>query len=247
MRTKNYLFLMVIGSVLGAVFLLAEDIRTWNMIGGGYFEAKLTGVGTTTVTLQNNEGRSIDMPLANLKLSDQDYVRKWQQAQSGSGALAAAVEQTDFAKRVYKSLVYSKGKRLAKFQPDPSDKPKYFAFYRSAHWCPPCRKFTPSLVEFYNKQKSKGAAFELIFVSSDREEDAMAEYMNEYKMPWPAFRFGENKDLVKSYGSGIPNLIVTDADGNKLLDSYNSAKEYTGPSQVMAELEKLLQQADASL
>ena len=64
---------------------MAEDFRTWNMIGGGYFEAKLTGVGATTITLENKEGRSVDMPLANLKPSDQKYARTWQQAQSPEG------------------------------------------------------------------------------------------------------------------------------------------------------------------
>lgn len=235
---------MLVGSILGAV-LGAEDFRTWNMIGGGYFEAKLTEVGSTSVTLENAAGRSVEMPLANLKPSDQDYARKWQQAQSVDARTAndtsvAAGERTDFAYRVYQDLVYSKGKRLARFKPEPSDHPKYFAFYHSAHWCPPCRAFTPSLVDFYKKQKRKGAAFELIFVSHDREEDAMAVYMDEFDMPWLAFSFGKNKDLVTVNGQGIPNLIVTDAEGKKLLDSYDRTGKYMGPGRVMAELEKLL-------
>ena len=68
----------------------------------------------------------------------------------------------------------------------------------------------------------------------------MAEYMDEYDMPWPAFRFGENKDIVQRNGNGIPSLIVTDADGKKLFDSYDSAGKYIGPTAVMKELEKLL-------
>jgi nucleoredoxin len=244
MRRRIYLLIMA-ECLLGALLLSADDFRTWNMIGGGHFEAKLTAVGTTNVTLENKEGRTVDMALANFKPSDQDYVRTWQQMQLAAdqqvvGASAVAAARSEFADKVYKRLVYAKGKRLAKFEPEPSDAPKYFAFYKSAHWCPPCRKFTPQLVDFYKKQKRAGAAFELVFISSDKNEDAMAEYMDEYDMSWPAFRFGENKMIVDTNGSGIPNLLVTDANGNKLLDSYDSSGNYKGPYKVMAELEKLL-------
>ena len=241
MRIKNSI-LFVLGLALGLSSLSADDFRTWNMIGGGYFEAKLTGVGSTSITLENKEGRSIEFRLADLKPSDQEFARDWQRKQTTStaGETATAAERSEFAKRVYKSLVYSKGKRLSKFRAKPTDNPKYFAFYRSAHWCPPCRTFTPKLVEFYNKQKGETVQFELIFISSDRTEEAMAIYMNEYDMPWPAFPWGENKDIVASNGSGIPNLLVTDAEGNKLLDSYDSSGEYIGPSAVMAKFEALL-------
>ena len=59
-------------------------------------------------------------------------------------------------------------------------------------------------------------------------------------MAWPAFRLGENKNIVSSNGSGIPNLIVTDADGNKVLDSYDSSGKYIGPTAVMKKLDALL-------
>ena len=36
-------------------------------------------------------------------------------------------------------------------------KDKYVALYFSAHWCPPCRGFTPKLSEWYSKSfKGKG-------------------------------------------------------------------------------------------
>ena len=48
------------------------------------------------------------------------------------------------------------------------------AVYFSAHWCPPCRGFTPMLKEFWDDNKNKGLV--IIFVSSDRSEDDMLSY-----------------------------------------------------------------------
>ena len=62
-------------------------------------------------------------------------------------------------------------------------KGKYLGIYFSAHWCGPCRGFTPKLSEWYKKDLSK-KNFEIIFVSSDRDQGAFDGYLNE--MPWVA-------------------------------------------------------------
>merc|ERR1719495_1556006 len=43
---------------------------------------------------------------------------------------------------------------------------KTLGLYFSAHWCPPCRGFTPKLAETYKKLKEQGQNFEIVFVSS---------------------------------------------------------------------------------
>lgn len=89
------------------------------------------------------------------------------------------------------------------------------ALYFSAHWCPPCRGFTPKLAEWYKKDlKAKG--LEVVFVSSDRDEASFKEYFAE--QPWLALDFADRK-LAKALSSamkvrGIPSLAVLDKELN---------------------------------
>ena len=39
--------------------------------------------------------------------------------------------------------------------------------YFSAHWCPPCRGFTPILSEFYKVANQEKKQIEIVFVSCD--------------------------------------------------------------------------------
>jgi thiol-disulfide isomerase/thioredoxin len=45
--------------------------------------------------------------------------------------------------------------------------------------CPPCKSFTPLLIDFYNANKED---LEIIFLSSDRDEESFNGYFG--KMPW---------------------------------------------------------------
>ena len=89
--------------------------------------------------------------------------------------------------------------------------------YFSAHWCGPCRKFTPNLSEFYKEINSEKKQIEIIFCSSDQDQNQFDEYFK--TMPWIAIPFeNEAKDeIAEDLGvSSIPTLIVFDKDGNVL-------------------------------
>jgi len=96
---------------------------------------------------------------------------------------------------------------------------KVIGLYFSAHWCPPCRGFTPKLVEAYNSHlKAKG--LEVIFVSSDRDQKAFAEYYG--TMPWLAIPQGDARKakLSKAFGvSGIPAFVLVDAATGETITS----------------------------
>ena len=68
--------------------------------------------------------------------------------------------------------------------------------YFSAHWCPPCRGFTPKLAEWYTKfrKTDKGKNFEVVFASSDRDEESFNEYYA--TMPWLAVPFSDRDRKV---------------------------------------------------
>ncbi|MFT4549813.1 MAG: nucleoredoxin [Pseudoalteromonas tetraodonis] len=97
-------------------------------------------------------------------------------------------------------------------------KGKIVGIYFSAHWCPPCRAFTPSLVKFRNQNKDD---FEIVFVSSDKNEAAQMQYMKDTKMKWTTVKFGTKK--VKALKDrykvrGIPKLIIVGPDGKTITD-----------------------------
>lgn len=101
---------------------------------------------------------------------------------------------------------------------------KVFALYFSAHWCPPCRGFTPQLAEWYkNGLKDKG--LEIVFVSSDKTEEQFDEYFGE--MPWMALDYSDRKlkaQLSELFGvSGIPSVVIIDADGSIISKDGRSA------------------------
>ena len=47
------------------------------------------------------------------------------------------------------------------------------------------------LADYYIKAKKNGAKFEIVFVSSDRDEKSFQEYYGE--MPWMALRFADRE------------------------------------------------------
>lgn len=98
------------------------------------------------------------------------------------------------------------------------DESPLIALYFSAHWCPPCRMFTPKLAEFYKTVNKNKKEIEIIFVSLDQNEDQFKEYYG--SMPWITVPYeSDNRELLSdTYGiQGIPALLVFKNNG-KLID-----------------------------
>lgn len=145
-------------------------------------------------------------------------------------------------------LVSSKNGSLVRFDDEPLAKKKLIALYFSAHWCGPCRQFTPQLVEFYNRVAPQHPEFEIVFVSNDRSPVAMETYMREMRMPWPAIDFAKlpGKEALKKYaGESIPCLVLLNNNGTIVSDS-NVGKKYIGPEKVLADLTSILAKGPAA-
>lgn len=96
---------------------------------------------------------------------------------------------------------------------------KIVAIYFSAHWCKPCRALTPELVKLHKDVTEQGKSFEIVFVSRDRSESEMYDYMEEADMPWMALPFGDSRkeSLINKFKiNGIPSLVIVDVAGKTI-------------------------------
>ncbi|KRZ54071.1 Nucleoredoxin-like protein 2 [Trichinella nativa] len=101
-----------------------------------------------------------------------------------------------------------------KVEPVEHLKSKVVALYFSAHWCPPCRAFTPILKDFYEEVGDD--EFEIVFVSFDRAAEALTQYMNEMHGSWCYLPFGSPviKQLSDQYDiHGVPVLVIIKPSG----------------------------------
>lgn len=104
--------------------------------------------------------------------------------------------------------------------------------YFSAHWCPPCKSFTPKLAMFYNQVNASEKKLEIVFVSLDRSESDFTSYYND--MPWMAMLYNGPRDAISQQLGiqGIPSLLLISKEGEVKDSDCRSGVENTGPGVV---------------
>eukprot|EP00939_MAST-03C_sp_MAST-3C-sp1_P004723 g4723.t1 len=136
--------------------------------------------------------------LADAARKKEDHMKKLRKEMVNLGALASA------------KIVDGNGKTVS------VDGADIVALYFSAHWCGPCRAFTPQLAGYYKELRAAGKKFEIVFVSSDKDNASFQSYFAE--MPWKALDFA-HRDLKTKLSEmyeveGIPTLVLLKPDGS---------------------------------
>lgn len=99
--------------------------------------------------------------------------------------------------------------------------------YFSAHWCGPCRYFTPQLAAAYQTLKAEGKKFEVIFVSSDENKESYLDYFK--SMPWLALDYNSKQnDFLSSLFEveGIPTLALVDVKTGRVNTEGREAVDF---------------------
>ncbi|MEP4079521.1 thioredoxin-like domain-containing protein [Haloferula sp.] len=205
------------------------EFETWTSSDGRSAELELVKVtetgGEKTGEFKMRNGKKVSIPASGL--TDEDAVRLNDWKSPEQLAAEAAGPDSVFDEMLEGNLVRLEGKSLKKYSDGPKPE-KLYIFYYTASWCPPCQKYTPSLVEFYNENKNEN--FEIVLITSDRDEDAMEGYAKEKKMPWPQLKLKKAADFKKKFQhgvTGIPSVIVCKLDGTKIgnIRDLNALKE----------------------
>jgi len=155
-----------------------------------------------------------------------------------------------------KLLTKTNGKQTTKPTAKALEGKELIVLYFSANWCPPCKQFTPLLIDFYEtlcaSQDSKKQNLEIVFVSSDQTLEDFNTYYG--KMPWTAIPTVTGSAAIKQALAtklsirSIPTVVVMTGDGkfvsdqgrNDVLQVMN--KKYTNNDEKLKALEGLVQE-----
>mmetsp|Transcript_67859 Transcript_67859/g.196346 ORF Transcript_67859/g.196346 Transcript_67859/m.196346 type:complete len:525 (+) Transcript_67859:175-1749(+) len=97
---------------------------------------------------------------------------------------------------------------------------KVVLVYFSAHWCPPCRQFTPGLARAFEALGKGQRQVQVVFSSMDRDVGSFNEYYGQ--MPWFAMPFGNQQGqmLGTAFGvRGIPAVVALNGGTGTALDT----------------------------
>lgn len=91
-----------------------------------------------------------------------------------------------------------------------------------ATWCGPCRREMPHVKAIYEKFADRG--FEVVGVSLDEDQEALAAYLEEKAIAWETLAGEDTQQLAEKYSvRGIPTMMLIDKDGKIAGVAHNVA------------------------
>ncbi|HRE79607.1 MAG TPA: thioredoxin-like domain-containing protein [Opitutaceae bacterium] len=216
--------------------------ETWKLRDATAFEGTVTGIyGSRALFDVKGESRWIEVS----QLEDESLLQLANfQDKLASSPPAWSQPVGKVAKNLKGRLHVLRDKKFVNFDPGTRSEPRFYLIYFGAHWCGPCRRFSPQLLTSYQALKEKyGDDVELIFVSSDQDSTEQRKYAVEVGMPWPIVRYsalGSVPTLERWQARGIPNLVALTANGDLLFHSYRG-EEYLGPQDALTRFTSFLE------
>ena len=205
-----------------------EHIRTWHNNKGQSFDGILLSVSLKNQTAsirRTSDQIAFEVPFNILSAEDQDYIDASDVGKGITPAIAPSKAslhmpapqklKPGLAKMLPSKLLDAEGKQVSRNELAG----KMVGFYFSAHWCGPCRSFTPNLVDFRDANTKD---FEVVFVSKDKSPEAQMDYMKNSNMNWYTLthRSSEANALYEQFGvRGIPKLIIVSPDGKTITEN----------------------------
>lgn len=215
-------------SLVFSAFLSSAHGETWTSADGRAATMTLVEVteenGEKVGKFKLRNGKTVSVKASGLSDDDAKRLAEW----VDPNAPEPTGPESVFDETLEGNLVRLDGKSLKKCE-DATKPAKFYVFYYTASWCPPCQAFTPSLVKWYNDNKNDN--FELVLITSDRDEDSMEGYAKDKKMPWPQLELKKASKFKGKFNhgvTGIPSLIVCDLEGENLGNFRSKLAELTG-------------------
>lgn len=191
--------------------------ENWTSKDGRKAELELVEVleedGEKVGKFRMRNGRTVSLKASDLTEADATRLTEFKPG-AAAGEEAVEGEPSVFDKVLDGNLVKLDGKSFKSHKPTAGPE-KYYIFYYTASWCPPCQAYTPTLVKFYTENKNDN--FEIVLITADQDEGAMKDYATAKKMEWPHLKLSRVEKFQKEFDhgvSGIPSVITCDLEGN---------------------------------
>ena len=92
-----------------------------------------------------------------------------------------------------------------------------------ATWCAPCVASLPQLAQIYQEAKDKGLV--LLAVDQDEEAATAASFLAQKGYTWPDFHDGDGEIEKLMGSSGVPRLVLVDAQGLIVYDTTGADED----------------------
>ncbi|MEM7147198.1 MAG: thioredoxin-like domain-containing protein [Verrucomicrobiota bacterium] len=223
-----------LSTVLAALAIVAitqAEPRTWTNESGKEITAELARIDGDNAVLSMN-GKEYPVAIASLSDADQEFIEQWEAdqetAHASSESSQPAADLPQVVATMQDNLVILDGRDLVAYEMENPESIDVVAFYSSASWCGPCQAFSPDLAREYKTLKRRYPNFELVLLSSDRDKESWAEYIEDHKMPFPSLDY-DKLNLKGKLASGskapfIPSIVIKTADGEVLDDASAGAQ-----------------------